>query len=142
MGKVVIIKGVSIALGISIFLLGIVFFQALLDPNPINYLSVYASWFTAISLIAGGFYAGYQWQKKGWLVGGSVGFIYCLIGLVCSLFLLPRSLSTLDLINTLIPGTILAGMAGVCGVNIGRAQKRQSKRMAGGVKKRQPLERV
>lgn len=127
MGKVIIIKGVSIALGISIFLLAVVFFQALLDPQPVNYLSAYSRYFTAISLLVGGFYAGHQWLKKGWLAGGSVGFMYCLVGLICSLILIPRMLTILDLFNALVPGTVLAGMAGVCGVNIGRAQARQSK---------------
>ena len=136
MRKVVIIKGVSLALGLSLFLLGLAFCQALLDHQPVNYLSGYTRCFTAVSLIAGGFYAGYRWLQRGWLAGGTVGFIYCLTGLICSIFLIPRTPSVLDLFNALIPGTILSGMAGVCGVNIGRAQRKQFRSTASSIKKR------
>ncbi|HHU33506.1 MAG TPA: TIGR04086 family membrane protein [Clostridia bacterium] len=134
--KVIIIKGVCMALGISALLLGISIFQALLDPAPVNYLSLYSSLFTASGLLAGGFYVGYKWREKGWLAGGSVGFLYCLVGLIFSLVLIPRSLSLVDLFDALVPGIILAGMAGVCGVNIGRAQKKHLQARSTQIKKK------
>jgi putative membrane protein (TIGR04086 family) len=125
--KIIIIKGASIALGFSTLLLGIALFQALLNSQPVNNLSGYSRLFMATSLIVGGYYAGMKVGKKGWMVGGSVGLIYCLIGLIGSVMLIPRILSFMDLFDALVPGTVLAGMAGVCGVNIERAKKRRLK---------------
>lgn len=134
--KVIIIKGVSMALGVSALLLGIALFQAFLDPKPLNYLSAYSRFFIALSLLTGGFYAGVNVGQKGWLVGASVGFMYSLIGCIASILLIPRLLSFRELVNALVPGTILAGMAGVCGVNIARAKRRQAKTRKMGIKKK------
>lgn len=123
-----IIKGVSIACGVSVILIAAVIWQALFNTQRVNYLAGYLHICVLISLLAGGFYTGYREGKKGWLVGGSVGLIYSGLGLFGSLLIIPRVLPFGYLARTLLPGIIYAGMAGVCGVNIGRAKNKQVKK--------------
>ncbi|MGD9677276.1 MAG: TIGR04086 family membrane protein [Vulcanibacillus sp.] len=92
----------------------IIYFTALSDNN-ISILSLVS---TTLSVMIGGFISGKKAGKKGWLYGGTIGFIYAIIlGIIT--FLAFNVNIDLRYLVLLAISTFSGALGGILGVNYG-----------------------
>lgn len=103
---------------------------ALTGEGSLIYLAPYFKYSVMGSILCGGFLAGYFNKKRGWASGGLAGLCMTVGLLLVSMLFLPGAPALGELASSFFTGALLGGMAGVCGVNISRAQrKKQRKRV-------------
>ncbi|WP_227767658.1 hypothetical protein [Zhaonella formicivorans] len=122
-----VLGGLALSITGSILFVALGLAAAVFSGAGFVYLSSYMGYVTTGSLLAGSFLAGYLNGKRGAFSGGAVGFTICLLSIVFSITLLPKAISLSEFILAVFPGSLLAGMAGACGVNVARAKRKKKK---------------